>query len=805
LKFLPIETSLDNMVDNLLDGFPLPSSFPSAQEVRDEAYQYATQIFEDQDTLQRILDRQEEAIRRRWSKKSKSQKIKILLEAWPNMAVQHRPDIEAWRRHSKLKEPYMWPSFNLEDLTKSRNLLILLHARGRHQPHEFIHADVEQASFGETGGAIMPVFLNGYTMFFHGRTNPKTYGELVSWDENEDAFDNLINGVGLHPGHGLKGLEIQQRIWHFLVSWCKILLSDIPFLTQGKVLPDPGPLEDQETEITSLEIVAMEAPYRIPARLDFTRLKAIAAAERNAREDHIWNLREDPSYFAEVMQEYSEHRQEILLDKKGHAHPSLREPGRPKFWNRILENVVVQAYFGFANFDEISRQIESVELLYDSIKDDIEPTVELPAEILKAFQNLRFILDAERADLIQILKVGLFPSPPMRKYCLREPQNPQTSKIIALHIPPPGEQAVHRIMSLLSILFNDQQLFLCGLHTITDELGRLIESDAAARALISPFIGYCLSSLSVVSECLHQLHLFQPWARKIEEGMILKSNELESSYKQIMKDWVTILGATFEHSCLYRYADPSDGKFNYPVHRRRSRQNTQISRKAETNLDNLWRAIEDHYKTETCGLTQHDMVTRLLSSSRVIQRIPEWIEPDKAREGRSKNEPVIQQPSAIIHDRTTQVTGSFDRGSIPAKPAKIKTRGHAAPASVYGDPQLQATTPQSAVSTIKIFKVDKRTHRVFCALFHSPNDQDLPGEIAWMDFLHALVAIGFSAEKVHGSAWNFVPRTIDAEVERSIQFHEPHPSNKIPFHWARRYGRRLARAYGWTLETFILS
>lgn len=53
---------------------------------------------------------------------------------------------------------------------------------------------------------------------------------------------------------------------------------------------------------------------------------------------------------------------------------------------------------------------------------------------------------------------------------------------------------------------------------------------------------------------------------------------------------------------------------------------------------------------------------------------------------------------------------------------------------------------------------------------------------------------GFAIEKLYGSVWQFTPSDLD--VERSIQFHEPHPSGKIPFRMARRYGRRLFRAYG---------
>ncbi|KAF5850043.1 hypothetical protein GGP41_005478 [Bipolaris sorokiniana] len=63
----------------------------------------------------------------------------------------------------------------------------------------------------------------------------------------------------------------------------------------------------------------------------------------------------------------------------------------------------------------------------------------------------------------------------------------------------------------------------------------------------------------------------------------------------------------------------------------------------------------------------------------------------------------------------------------------------------------------------------------------------------------------FRPEKAHGLAWNFFPKTIEHSVGRSIQFHETQPNNKISFHWARRYGRRLARAYGWTGDIFTLA
>jgi hypothetical protein len=99
--------------------------------------------------------------------------------------------------------------------------------------------------------------------------------------------------------------------------------------------------------------------------------------------------------------------------------------------------------------------------------------------------------------------------------------------------------------------------------------------------------------------------------------------------------------------------------------------------------------------------------------------------------------------------------------------------------------------------------LSKRAFKVFSILFHTPSQSDQPGEIPWSDFLNAMASTGFSPQKLYGSVWQFTPTELD--VERSIQFHEPHPQSKIPYRVARRFGRRLQRAYGWHGGMFVLN
>jgi hypothetical protein len=109
------------------------------------------------------------------------------------------------------------------------------------------------------------------------------------------------------------------------------------------------------------------------------------------------------------------------------------------------------------------------------------------------------------------------------------------------------------------------------------------------------------------------------------------------------------------------------------------------------------------------------------------------------------------------------------------------------------------TAPQA--HTVKIGKdeniaalitVDKRAHRVFKTIFHVPSSElgEIPKAVKWDDFKRVMVRVGFTAEKLQGCACQFMPMS-STNVERSIQFHEPHPNSDVPFMLARRLGRRL--------------
>jgi len=77
----------------------------------------------------------------------------------------------------------------------------------------------------------------------------------------------------------------------------------------------------------------------------FHDFKHSSNAKRSRAEDHVWLLREDPSYFLATVLEWSEHRPEHILSFRNETHPEL---GKPIFWDRLLRHVILNAYESLA-------------------------------------------------------------------------------------------------------------------------------------------------------------------------------------------------------------------------------------------------------------------------------------------------------------------------------------------------------------------------------------------------------------------------------------------------------------------------
>jgi hypothetical protein len=291
----------------------------------------------------------------------------------------------------------------------------------------------------------------------------------------------------------------------------------------------------------------------------------------------------------------------------------------------------------------------------------------------------------------------------------------------------------------------------------------------------------------------------------MEHDMDLLEPILMDEFLQLGIKWAPVmLMKRFNSVVLARLADPSDGKFYYPITEKPTRKTTDASRLAEENLDSFWTAA-DAYCKKLAGKCFPDLLAHDITRGRSLRRTTPWF--DVAPERHEEIHPQhVYRP--LLSDTSREVDTTSDEHIKPLTltKEKSKTRGTANLGRTEADDYLANVHPaeageQSLDSSPSRVVVDKRSYLVFKALFFSPSARDVPSEVSWNDFVHAMVQRGFEAEKLHGSSWRFRPKTLGAE--RAIQFHAPHGTmTKLPLNWARRYGGRLERAYGWTGETF---
>ncbi|KAF2029899.1 hypothetical protein EK21DRAFT_112380 [Setomelanomma holmii] len=212
--------------------------------------------------------------------------------------------------------------------------------------------------------------------------------------------------------------------------------------------------------------------------------------------------------------------------------------------------------------------------------------------------------------------------------------------------------------------------------------------------------------------------------------------------------------------------------------------------KAERSLDNYWKHVDKSVRRCT-GQSQQVNIRRILNQCGNLRRTSPWVNTPRGDESGPAYDHDYIPLSETFHDSAKDITGNVFRLSVTLK-AKTKTRGSdLAPPNL----RLNAQDEPNKIPQRSIYLVDKDSHRVFKTLFYAINDGGLPRNIRWAELVRTFTKLGFSAEKLHGSAWQFTPRKLD--LNRGIQFHEPHSDGEVSLPRARRIGRRLSRAYGW--------
>ncbi|KAG0043472.1 hypothetical protein BGZ83_011356 [Gryganskiella cystojenkinii] len=813
-----------------LGSFPGPSSYPSASDVKSEAKKRVIKIFDDYVLLNRILQRHEALIQKRWLKKTREQRRTILLSAWPDMPTMHRPDLEDFANDSEprtliaappkafstkaSKDIYLWPHINQEDLLKPKLFLIFLNARGRHSPSAFVEADRDSIRFAITSGKVQHPFLGKHTMMLTGRTTPTTYGQVHAWSDNKDARAFLWSGLGEEPGKGLQVLAVQERVYSFLLECCLQVLQDKSRESLEKdtspIEPEPPALSIVEGNVNSLADIRLMAPYRLPARLDLSRLYDLVAARKSAAVDHVWAIREDPGYFMDMIMEEKDHIPENIRDQYGRPHSLMSSKD---LWNRIDKKPVGEAYHNLNIWTDIEAKLRKTMTLQEKYKSVIKPVYQLPVDLLESFLDLQSSLYFYYHRPLTWASIAVIAAPPMRAAFTRRSE--AEDKRLGTHLMHSEivpnktltvDKARSRLRWLWSAILNPVTRERCGQSLLLDGIEHLIDTDPKGKELFSTKVASMIEDVSLIQECLNQISCYQPWASRFpDEGF--KDDVREDRF---MGEHNRRLEKLREFDLNLSYfkevdVDPRLGRFYYPVDKRRTKETTEAMQQAERNLDEYWLKL-DNFLSQKVPAYRSGPLANLLKS-RSMYRTPDWTGPDTASSV-PKNEHQVEddiiKPLSQLYLDSERVEDSGFKASLPK--SKAKTRGVT---TTDKDQSVEPAEDDSESAAVDpVFPVDKRALKVFSILFYQPSSSAQPGEIPWNDFLHAMTSVGFAVEKLYGSIWHFSPSVSSNKSvvwDRSIQFHEPHPVAKIPYRTARRFGRRLSKAYGWRGDMFTLS
>ncbi|KAL2853042.1 hypothetical protein BJX68DRAFT_265279 [Aspergillus pseudodeflectus] len=785
--------------ENLIGEGPLPE-VKSLEDVRREIRSRSGSIYEHYESLQAILQRHENTIQRRWLMKSRQERLAILLSAWPNMTSSHRPDFDVFWKGSYVihdydggpRERFLCPYINQEDLLVPKALLLLANSRGRNPPSLFAATDIDAMKLGRATRRFpelhiklssgKPALLENYFMRVNGLTeNTREYGKLVARKYQPEAFDGHVNKMQCGIEEGLLLLEAQDRLLKFLVDSCHQVLHDIPqdalIGDSFPVLPEPQ-FKSEVTGYASLAAMAAEAPYRSPAQLDISLVQSMLSARVSALEDHLWALREDPDYFVTQLLEAKEHLMQNLKDGNGKAnHPLLSDGQQPTMWAQVMCSSVGETYWNLEILSEASRLAEKVAVLQKKYATDISSSKDLPGDYLEALLLFHHFLDRAPALLQGTLWHAAPGSPPLRRMFRRQPSRSLMEEIHVFCLMKDvgkGDKIEHKLLWLLTYLWRDNDvLSLITMPVLVDELERLLQAEPSARAMLTPTVSAMVGDLSILSQCWRQINSYQPWAWTWESTLIKRRDELESQYiKRFHANsrYVSVLEPS-NFIKIGALCDFSSGKFAYPFEAPRTKAKVGTLRSAELRLNAVWAAFDQVLLK--AGDLRGTAADKFLSQQSILRRTRDWVESENSPPGTS-----IGSDSYHSYRSMSEVYTLFRSSS--AQQTK-KSSG------------LSAKAQPS-------FSVDARALKVFRALFFCPAITNMPHEIPWKDFLHAMRSVGLTVLKLYNSTWQFAPTK--EGVKKSIQFSEP--KGKISITMARVFGRRLNRAYGWNGEMFSL-
>lgn len=228
-------------------------------------------------------------------------------------------------------------------------------------------------------------------------------------------------------------------------------------------------------------------------------------------------------------------------------------------------------------------------------------------------------------------------APPMRRYFVRRPVPGASSEYYAEVRMKPGLKETdpeRRIFEILSTLWELTKGFdAVSLPIAVDELDRLIRAEPRAQTLVSSTFASLITDLSILTQCLGQLSLYQPWASCFDHDSVQRCNILGMEFVARRRSLMKVRESLEKGIArTVAFGTPFRGRFTYPAKKRQTEETVTAMRLEERNLDAFWAAV-DRVLYSSANAMRNTRAGKLLAQPRVLQRTPPWVEPEVPSQG----------------------------------------------------------------------------------------------------------------------------------------------------------------------------
>jgi hypothetical protein len=545
------------------------------------------------------------------------------------MAPSHRPDIHLLRRRKPTdgvlldpseREAVLWPYINLEDLGTTPRLLIdLLTSRGwKYGIDAFPFVDLHRKRWEFVERLLGLQYAPGYSTVTRG----PSYGKLVSFPNPEDEALCRTWGSVIPSGHGLFLLEIQERLYRFLLDMARLILGDAsPKALLGQNVDTPHvyrPIREAEhrrllppERIDDYYLLPREDLGEEMSRGNSWRALPRLQAKLDELHDHFFLLRHDPGYFAQEMQKWKEHRPEMLLDQAGRRHPLVDQPGQDELWARAVEDCFLVNVQIISVWDELVRRVK-----YLGEREVPGKKKEIEVREWQGKDSLRMPVEYIPEDSIPVIAMALLLShikdwtgsllKLFRKIWSFSPGIGQFSRRVVAKSETIGDQP-HEYGDLQSFrkresweyfewlfnsLFDAEMPHMLTYTTILDEIERLCLTSPVESKVLSDLVHFHMSILALYFRFAEAL--FPTMDAKLKTAR--ESDRYRSVIMPQVQDARKRLMSTFKFQGsreLWSLGNPADGRFEYPIDKSvKTEEEQKQTLDAEQALRRFWNRFQ---------------------------------------------------------------------------------------------------------------------------------------------------------------------------------------------------------------------